>query len=191
MANSGTSVEIPLKKAELGISLVLDNVLELVKETRILLDKSRTIHAGGLLAFALQELGKAKLLKQGVREQTQLLTDNVKKRQKLTSRNVRIEGLLDAMKKHEVGISLLHEEAREIADQVLPRPRSNSTLNKNPKDSAVWLVQSFLVHWEDGEWGLPSPPRVFAGFEPPKARLVDLGILTEAIEEAAKQLIAE
>jgi len=191
MAKSGTSVEIPLKKAEFGISLILDNVLEFVKETRILLDKSRTIHAGGLLAFAIQELGKAKLLRQGVREQTQLLTDKVKKRQKLTSRNVRIEGLLDAAKKRDLGISLLPEEAREIADQVLPRPRSASTINKNLEDSAAWLAKSFLVNWEDGEWGLPSPTRVFAGFEPPKARLVHLGILTEAIEDAAKQLIAE
>ncbi len=191
MAKSETTVEIPLYKAEFGISLMLDNVLELVKETCILLDKSRTTHAVGLLAFAIQDLGKAKLLKQGVREQTRILTDNVKRRQKLTSQYVRIEGLLDAARTHEIGTSLLPKEAREIADQVLPRPPSISILNRNPRESAVWLVKSFLVNWEDGEWGLPPPTGVFAGFEPPKALLVHLGILTGAIEEAAKQLIAE
>jgi hypothetical protein len=191
MANSGTTVEIPLNKAELGLSLVLDNVLELVKETRILLAKSRTTHAGGLLGLALQELGKAKLLKHGLREQTQILTDKVKRRQKLTSRTVRIEGLLDAAKRHETGTSLLPKEARAIADHVLPRPRSNSPRNKHPEDAAGWIVTNFLVNWEDEEWGLPSPPRIFAGFEPPKQRLIHLRILTDALEEAAKQLIAE
>jgi hypothetical protein len=191
MAKSGTTAAIPLTKAEFGISIILDNVLEFVKETRLLLDKSRTTHARGLLGLATQELGKAKLLKQGLREQTQILTDHVKKRQKLTSRHVRIEGLHDAAKKYEIGTSLLPKEARAIADQVLPRPRSSHLPKNNLKDTEAWIVPSFLVTWEDGEWGLPAPPRIFAGFEPPKQLLMHLRLLTEAIEEAAKQLIAE
>ncbi|MCW4052684.1 MAG: AbiV family abortive infection protein [Candidatus Bathyarchaeota archaeon] len=191
MNKSRTKTEIPLEKAEFGITLILDNVLEFVRETRILLGKSRTTHSRGLLELAIQELGKAKLLKRRFLEQTRLMMDDVKKRKKLTPRNIQIEEFFDPAKKHENGTSMLREDAREIADQILPRFLMKGSLRRNLKTSGELEQKVFSVNWENGEWSLPSPTKVFEGFNPPKKLLIQLGILTDAIEDAAKRLISE
>lgn len=79
MKRRKTSVEIPLWEVEFGIDLILVNVLELVDDVRLLLSESKTAHVVGLLEFAVQELGKAELLKQRFREQMKLQMDEKKK----------------------------------------------------------------------------------------------------------------
>jgi len=185
------SLEIPLEKAEFGITLILDNVLEYVKETRILLSKSRTAHSKGLLQLAIQELGKAKLLKLGTIGPRRSLMNDMKNGKTLKQRKVRIEEFYDIGRKWEIGLDLLPEEAKESANQILLSYSKDDFSDKNSEITEVLKSKAFIVDWEEGDWSLPLPAKIFAGFEPSDKLLMQLSVITDAIEEAAKQLIIE
>lgn len=183
------SIVIPLEKVEFGINLIRDNVFEFVKDVRLLLSESRTAHVVGLLELAIQELGKAELLKQKFREQMKMLMHEVKEGKLLTQRSIRMEEFYDHNKKHDIGIKLLREDVRKIEQQIFSPFSSGGFLSKDVNINESSRLNDFYVNWENEDWRLPSPTMTFGDFMPPNKLLIQLKTLSEAIEEAAKTIM--
>jgi AbiV family abortive infection protein len=182
--------KIPLYEVEYGIGLIIDNVQEFVKETRMLLENSWTQHAVGLLEFAIQELGKAKLLKKEFNNQMSLRMEDVKKGEKLTPRFVQLPEFYDHSKKHNAGISLLPKEVRKIERYFFSLTSESGFVAKDTDIDESLRRMCLYVDWEKGDWKFPSPTMIM-GDMPSSKFFTQLKVLAEAIDMAAEQLKKE
>lgn len=62
--NGKTTLTIPLDKIREGADLCLENALQFCSDARVLIEKSSYEHALALCLFAIEELGKASMLKE-------------------------------------------------------------------------------------------------------------------------------
>lgn len=178
------SVEIPLHKVDFGITLILDNVHAFIEDARLLLRHSTTTHVVGLLEFAIQELGKAELIKQQFRSQMELRMKEVESGEVMHPRFVRINGFYSHDKKHKAGIKLLSEDVRKIEKRIFKPFAGGGFVSEDTNIDESLRLTDLYVNWVSGDWLLPSPTMASGGFTPSEELLNQLHNLASAIEEA-------
>ena len=187
MFKRADSVKIPLEEVNFGIGLILDNVLGLVEDARLILRESRTAHVVGLLELAIQELGKAELLRKGFDEQLKERMTWAKEGKTITLRFVEIKGFYGHDIKHDAGVKLLSEYVTKVEQRKFWPFSEGGFVGKDVSISERLRLEDFYVDWENGKWKLPSPTMIF-GDIPSEKLLVQLGALADAIEKATSKL---
>lgn len=177
------SVQIPLHKVDFGINLILSNVHAFIEDARLLLNHSRIAHVIGLLEFAIQELGKAELIRRQFHSEMELREKKIESGEVMHPRCVRINGFYSHDKKHKAGIKLLPKNVRKIEKWIFEPLAEGGFASEDVKISESERRADLYVDWRNEDWVLPSPT-MNKDFPPSPKLLAKLTTLVDAIENA-------
>lgn len=180
------TLTIPHHELENGIIWILQNASEFVVDACLSLNQRRTTHVAGFLALAIQELGKAELLRLEFQNLLRQIMEEAQDGKVVSHKYAEIKDFYDHRVKHDLGIELLPEDVRKIIQWKL-RPFSEKGVEEEyfSIDEEFRLLD-FYVDYKNG-WGFPRPGYGIGGVEPPDIEITMLIDLADAIDRVVKE----